>query len=145
MQEPPPSTKSETETRREAQDGVILDALARGLPYREAGEMAGVSARTVRRRMSEEDFAQEVRSRRSERVSALTGQLVTGSEQAVGTLVECLAAEKQADRIRASSALLHYSERYRAQSDLQAEMAEIRRMLEHNPSSETGSGDSHPS
>ena len=122
---------SEAEARREAQDEILKDALGRGLTYSQAADLVpNTSARTVRRRMADEAFAREVRSRRSEMVSAVTGQLAAASTRAVEVLVECLGAEREADRIRAALAILQLSERHRAQSDLEAEIADLRRMLD---------------
>ena len=145
MAQEPKTNQSEAEVRRQDQDEIIIDALARGLSYSQAGELAGASARTVRRRMTDEAFAREVRTRRTERVSAVTGQLVTGSEEAVGVLMQCLGAEEDGVRIRAATLLLQHSERYRAQSDLQAEVAEIRRMLSDGSDNDRESDEPDPS
>ena len=145
MAQEPETNQSEAEARRQDQDEIVIDALARGLSYGRAGELAGVSPRTVRRRMADEAFAREVRTRRTERVSAVTGQLVTASEEAVGVLMQCLGAEKDGVRIRAATLLLQHSERYRAQSDLQADVAEIRRMLSDGSDNATESDEPDPS
>ena len=145
MAQEPETNQSEAEVRRQDQDEIIIDALARGLTYSQAGELAGASPRTVRRRMTDESFAREVRTRRTERVSAVTGQLVTASEEAVGVLMQCLGAEEDGVRIRAATLLLQHSERYRAQSDLQAEVAEIRRMLSDGSDNHRESNEPDPS
>ena len=75
-------TDTETERRRAAGDDVLLDALAAGLSYVEAGALAGVSARTARRRLTDPDFASHLARRRAARVSDVTGRLTVGSERA---------------------------------------------------------------
>lgn len=84
---------TEQQRRRAAQDEVIVDALASGLPYAKAGELAGVTSRTVARRMQDPVFTALVSQRRAEHVSQVTGQLVAASADAVTTIHElCLIA-----------------------------------------------------
>jgi hypothetical protein len=103
MEEAPQPNQTEAEPQREAQDEVILDALATGLSYRQGGELAGVSARTVRRRTAEEGFAQEVHSQHKrghhggERPA---GQCVGGSRRAGGTGLGHTSAHCQGRRWR---------------------------------------------
>lgn len=74
---------TEAQGRRVHQDELVVAALAGGRCYEEAGAAAGVSARTVRRRMAEPAFAAAVSARRGERVAAVTGQLVAAGSDAI--------------------------------------------------------------
>ena len=56
-------------------DAVLLEALASDLTYEQAGKAAGVSARTVARRMENPDFAKEVDTRRREIAEELINQI----------------------------------------------------------------------
>jgi hypothetical protein len=56
-------------------DELILGGLAAGLTHAEAGELAGVSAKTVQRRLRDDVFAAEVGRRRAEQVERITGRL----------------------------------------------------------------------
>jgi predicted hydrolase (HD superfamily) len=67
-------------------DEFILGGLAAGLTHAEAGELAGVSAKTVQRRLRDDAFAAEVGRRRAEQVERITGRLTELSVRAVATL-----------------------------------------------------------
>lgn len=90
----PPEEMLEAQHRRTAGNEVLLAALAAGRPYSEAGALAGVAARTVRRRMAEPAFVAELARRRAMRVSDITGRLLGSSERALGVLEECLDADR---------------------------------------------------
>jgi len=77
---------SEGTSRREAQDELIVEALAAGRSYGEAGELAGCSGRTVARRMGDAEFARRVADRRGERVVSVAGQLTSLGSEAVAAL-----------------------------------------------------------
>jgi hypothetical protein len=78
------------------QDEVIMAALAACADYATAGQAAGVSERTVRRRMADPSFAAEVSRRRGERVSTLPGRLLDSSELAVGVIERCMGSDSPA-------------------------------------------------
>lgn len=109
----------EAAQRRRHQDEVLVEALAEGISYSLAGELAQVSARTVRRRMSDLVFAAGVHQRRAQRVGEVTGVLVGLARRAVATLEECMDAERPSDRIRAAQAVLGELHRFRDQLDLE--------------------------
>jgi hypothetical protein len=81
--------------------------------------LAHVSARTVRRRMSDPEFAARVHQRRGQRVGEVTGVLVGLARRAVATLEACMDAERPSDRIRAAQAVLGELHRFRDQHDLE--------------------------
>ena len=118
-----------TLSRREAQDEILVDALANGLSYEAAGELAGCSGRTVARRMTDAGFARRVSDRRGERVMATAGQLTSLSSEAVETIRGCLDAESPQVRLAAAKALLGLAVKFRDSHDLAAEMAEIRQHI----------------
>ena len=65
------------------ENDVLLDALAAGLTHSEAAVLAGVSSKTVQRRLKGSDFAAELARRHSMRVVELTGQLTALAPAAV--------------------------------------------------------------
>jgi hypothetical protein len=119
----------ETLSRRDAQDEILIDALARGLSYEAAGELAGCSGRTVARRMAVAEFARRVSDRRGERVMATTGQLTSLSSEAVETIRGCLESESDQVRLSAAKTLLDLAVRFRNAHDLEVELAEIRQHI----------------
>jgi len=119
------SAGSEAVERRHHQDEVLVEALAEGLNYAAAGELAHVSARTVRRRMADCGFATAVSQRRSQRAGEVTGVLVGLARHAVATLEDCLDAERPADRIRAAQVVLSELHRFRDQFDLEERLRQV--------------------
>ncbi len=121
-------------TRRQTDDEILIEALAEGRTYAEAAALVRASARTVRRRMANSDFAAAVSRRRAERVSEITGALVSLSARALRTLEECLDAERPGDRIRAAQVVLASVHRYREVTEFEARLSE----LETSSDSSTG-------
>lgn len=112
------SQEGDTE-RHDDLDEVLKTALAMGRSYAESGALVHVSARTVRRRMADPDFAAEVSRRRAEHVGALTGQMVAAGQEAVTVLLGCLAAENESVRLRAAQMVLSLSAQMRHAGELE--------------------------
>ncbi len=75
-------------------DEVIVACLARGVSYAGVGRLAGVSARTVQRRVADREFSDRVAQARSARVSEITGRLGDLSLNALGVLDDAMAASE---------------------------------------------------
>lgn len=103
----------------------MLEALAAGSAYETAASAAGVSARTVRRRMTDLLFAAELARRRAVRVSDLTGQMMNLGARAVSVLGEALEAEAVGDRLRAANLILTSLRRYRSDGDLELRLTAL--------------------
>ena len=116
---------NEADRRREASDEILLAALAAGRSYAAAGELAGVSARTVRRRMADAAFAAEEDSRCNERVLEITGGVLGMCDEALEVVRQCLRAERPADRLRAAQLTLSMALRFRGELDLERNLAAI--------------------
>jgi len=116
---------TEADRRRAAGDEVLLDALATGLSYLEAGEFAGLSARTVRRRLTAPDFAAELARRRAMRVSDVTGRLVAASERAVQVLLELLESQVAGERLRSAELILNMGRRFRSDTDIDVRLSTL--------------------
>lgn len=124
---------------RERQDELMRAALATGATYAAAGTVAGVSERTVRRRMGDPQFAAEVSVRRGEQVATVTGQLVTAGVDAVEALRECLRSDSEAVRLRAAHLILTVGTQLRHAHELEERL----RALEARPLTAADEGD-HP-
>jgi transposase len=111
--------------RRSHADEIVLEALAEGMNYTAAAELANVSARTVRRRMTDPAFAALVSMRRGQRVAEVTGVLVGLAGRAVATLQDCLDAERPADRIKAAQVVLWELHRFRDQIDFEERLRQL--------------------
>ncbi len=123
--------------RRDQADEVLVEALARGLTYAAAGELARVSARTVRRRVSDATFATRVAQRRGERLGEVTGALAGLAERAVAALGDCLDAARPADRIRAANSVLSQLHHFSDAVDLEHRLREV----EQTPGDTSGQGE----
>lgn len=115
--------------RRAGQDEVLVAALAAGRTYEVAGELAGVSGRTVARRMAEPAFAREVAARRSEQVQTLAGLLTSLSSAAVAAVASCLEDEDPKTRLAAVKLILDHGPKLHHQLGVATDVAEIRRQL----------------
>src|SRR4051794_1231840 len=90
----------EGDARRAAIDEVLVEALANGCTYEEAGALAGVVKRTVQRRNASPEFRRRVSVRRSEVVAQQVGLLTGGTSEAIAVLQnEMRTAPRPADRI----------------------------------------------
>ncbi len=112
------------------QDGAELEevmktALATGRTYAEVGVLVRRSARTVRRRMSDPQFAADVSARRGEHVSALTGQLVSGGSDAVAVLLQCLTSGSDPVRLRAAQSVLSLGTQMRQSGELEERLSAL--------------------
>ena len=120
---------NELSDRREAQDEILVAALAGGRSYAEAGELAGISGRTVARRMADVGFARLVADRRGEQVTAIAGRISSLSGEAVDAIHECLSDPSAGTRLAAARLLLEWSLKFRRGEDLTLAVAEIRQHL----------------
>ena len=119
------SGPSQTRERRGQEDEVLVAALVAGHTYAEAGGVAGVSERTVRRRMADPGFAGVVSTRRGERVAAITGLLVTAGPEAIDVLRSCMAAESETVRLRAAQLVLGLGAQFRQAQELEARLVAL--------------------
>jgi hypothetical protein len=111
--------RDEVGERRAQLDELLVELLATGRTYAEAGDVAQVSERTVRRRMATECFAARVSKRRGEYVGALAGQLVGADVEAVTVLRASLAADSPAVQLRAAHLILSLGTQLRAAQEFE--------------------------
>jgi hypothetical protein len=109
----------------QAADEVVVEALANGASYTEAGDLGQMSARTVRRRMSDPAFAAEVARRRGERLGVVSGRLSRLAERALDVLEGALGSERASEALRAADMVLSLDRRYREQVDFAARLLAV--------------------
>lgn len=118
-------------TAREATNEILIEALASGRSYTQAGELAGVTSRTVARRMADPAFARQVSERRAAWATRTAGELVSMGSEAIAVLRELLVdAERPADRLRAVHLVLSLGARLRHEVDLDVRLQEIEHRLD---------------
>ncbi len=108
---------------------LAVDALAQGQSYEKAGRPIERSARSVRRRMSDPDFAGLVKDRRLEMVSVGTGRLNAAVELATETIIAALESAKVADRLQAARLILDQGSRLTSRAEYEALIRELEHRL----------------
>lgn len=89
-------------------DDRLIAALASGRTYQQSADEAGVSLRTVNRRMSDPEFRELVRAARSQLLDAATGRLAHAATAAVDALSDLAEnAESEVARVSAAKALVN--------------------------------------
>ena len=95
-------------TRRDtnnARNDILAAAVASGATHAEAGRKAGVSERTVRRRLDEPEFAGQVARIKDEIVRQTTNRLTGLTPAAVDTLSELVTSPETPPAVRLRAAL----------------------------------------
>ncbi len=111
--------------RRAQFDDLLVELLAVGNSYAEAGAPVGASERTVRRRMSDRVFAARVSARRGEYTGALAGRLVNAGVDAVGELRALLGDENSTVRLRAAQTIISLGTQLRMANELEARLVAL--------------------
>ena len=103
---------------RSGGDSVLIAALAAGATYEDAATQAGVSERTVRRRLEDAEFSGQVDATRSEMIARAVGRLAEASTEAADTLRGLLAARSETVRLGAARSILELAVRLREHDEL---------------------------
>jgi hypothetical protein len=126
-----PELESEGLRRQAAQKKIIVAGLARGLTFDEAGELAGVVARTIGRWRKEDPvFDQAIVAERETWVAEIVGGLAVAGIEALNILrFEARFGERSADRVRAAVALLNQGQRFRREANYEVRMRKVEERL----------------
>src|SRR3954464_15182527 len=101
---------------RSGGDVVLVAALAGGATYEDAAKRAGVSERTVRRRLDDPAFKRQVDEARAEMLSQATARLTSAALDAVEALRGlCWGSDLDFARLAAARAILEVGAKYREQ------------------------------
>lgn len=105
---------------------MLAAALAAGHTQAEAGKLARLSERSVRRRLENEDFRRQVADMRRELVDGATGRLARAMSGAVTVLVELAeSAQSEAARVSAARAVVEFGMRLREAEEFERRLAEL--------------------
>ena len=117
---------------RPGQDAAIIESLSSGLSIAETARRAGVSERTISRRIAAPGFRRELDDVRDRAVSQAVGLLGQAARRAVTTLVQLTEDESPSIRLGAAKAILDSLGRLRENvafatrlGDLETRLAEI--------------------
>ena len=105
--------------------GVLLAALAGGASHQEAATQAGVSLRTVYRRLEDAPFRQQLAARLGELIKRATGRLAAACSAAATTLALLLKADSESVRLGAARSILELATKMRETEELEGRMAAL--------------------
>ena len=74
------------EQNGQTREDLLIASLARGESFVRSARLSGLSERTVRRRMDNEDYRRQVQEARAKMVQSATGRLASAMNEAVLTL-----------------------------------------------------------
>jgi len=117
--------------RRRAADDRLVVALLAGATYAQAAADAGVSERTVRRRLADPDFVERLESERRDLFDKATARLLSAVPIAQSTLVRICTTDSApaTARVNASKAILQYAREYLHDSTIEARLAQVEAAL----------------
>jgi hypothetical protein len=104
-------------------------SLAEGLSVAESARRAGVSARTIRRRLAQPAYIAEVARLRTQVLDGALGQLIAASARAVETLVSLLGAASEATRLGAAKGLLQMALELRELGEVEGRVQSLEQVL----------------
>jgi len=110
-------------------DAVLIAMLASGSTITDAAKSAGVSERTARRRMGEQEFCCLVNEARAALVSEATGALAASMSDAASTLKELLKAQSDRTRLAAARSIIWLGIKAREASELEGRLLELERAI----------------
>ena len=119
-----------TPTDTDPRDELLLDALAEGLSYARAGEVAGLSKASVQRRMNDGAFRARVqagREARAEEAASLVEGLALRAAERVSALVD---AESELIGLKAALAVLDRAEQRRQARETGDRLGRLERAVE---------------
>ena len=110
-------------------DLTLVMALAAGLTNKQAAQEAGVSERTVVRRLGDPAFRKQVADARATTVEQAAARLTAASLLAVRTLLQLLEAESESVRLSAAKGILELGAKMREASELEAQIHALQERL----------------
>jgi hypothetical protein len=106
-------------------DLTLVMALAAGLTNKQAAKEAGVSERTVVRRLGDPAFRKQVADARATTVEQAAARLTAASLMAVKTLLELLGAESESVRLSAAKGILEIGTKMREAGELETKVKDL--------------------
>lgn len=114
---------------RKGEDKLLL-ALASGETIRAAAASAGITERTVARRLEEEEFRRQVAQLRAAMIDSAMGRMADGMADAATTLRKLLRAKAESVRLGAARSLLELTIRLRDNIDFEERITALEQRVE---------------
>ncbi len=118
---------------RQKRNDLLVIALARGEQLATAAQLAGVSVRTVNRRLTLSDFRAEVQRTRSQLVDAAAGKISNTLDAAADCLKSLLGSESDAIRLSAARAMFEIAVRLKEVVELEGRLQAVEDRLNAEP------------
>jgi len=117
--------------RGSTKDDIIAAALASGATHQEAGATAGVSERTIRRRLEQPEFTAQVARQRDELVSRTADKLTSLTTTAVDTLSSLVSAvdTPAGVKLRAAMGILAMHRVWRDATELENRLRRVENLI----------------
>ena len=106
-------------------DELVVAALASGHTMQEAAKGAGISPRTVSRRLADPAFKQRIQTLRGEMIGQALGRMADGMSDAAAALRKLLKAKSESVRLGACRAMLEIGVKLREAVELEARLAAL--------------------
>ncbi len=110
---------------RKNADGALITALASGATVAAAAEQAGVSERTVYRRLEDDSFRGQLAEARAELIKRAVGRLARDCSAAADTLRALLTAESETVRLGAAKSIIELAVKIREHDELAERVAAL--------------------
>ena len=114
-------------------DPTLIAALAGGATVQEAARTAGVSERTVYRRMEADTFRRQLVEARADLIGRAVGVLARVSTAAAATLAGLLKAESESVRLGAARSILELAVKLRESEELEQRIAALEEQTAATP------------
>ncbi|HEV2124253.1 MAG TPA: hypothetical protein VGW38_15960 [Chloroflexota bacterium] len=114
---------------RQNADLTLIVAIAAGATQEQAAKQAGVSPRTVARRLADPEFQRQVDETRAATLRQATDRLSAASLAAVATLLKLLNADSESARLGAARAILELGAKLRESQDLEQRIAALEQRI----------------
>jgi len=122
------------EAKKQRGDEQLISALACGATRENAARQAGVSLRTVQRRLADPEFCRELQAFRADIVQRTAGALTAAGLEFVKTLIALVGAgTPPSTRLGAAKAGLELGMKVRENADLEQRMAALEERLAATP------------
>ncbi len=117
-------------TKQKHAGDLLLQALACGATHEAAARQAGVTTRTVARRLADPAFRRELTRIRSDMVARTTGMLTAASLESVKTLLDLQKSGTPAVKLGAARSVIELATRLREIVDIETHLLELEAKLE---------------
>lgn len=116
-------------TEIEQRNEMMIELLSNGLSQVDVASELGVSDRTIRRALEDEEIRSELARRRSDKVNEASERLHNMTSHALDVLCDAMASDKDQTRMRAAQMTLQWTLKLGRETDLREQLSRMERLL----------------